>query len=218
MAKHLEVGIIGLGKFGLSMALALKDMGHSVVGIDTAESRMVLAQESIELVYKADASQTSVLSSLHFHEMDHVIISVGDRVEKSLTIVLNLQDLGMNHIWVKAANDEHRKILLRMGVERVVLPEEDAAFMAAHQLVQPGMLDIVPKYGGIAIQELRVEEWDEKTLIELDLIRKYTVIVLGVRRRHTEDIDFVPNAQTRLRKGDTLLVVGKLDTISKLHP
>ncbi len=214
---HLDVGVIGLGKFGLSIAQTLKKLGHSVVGVDSNDTRIELAQDILNDVYKADATNLSVLRSLHFQEMDYAVVSVGHSVEHSLSITLNLQDLGLNRIWVKASNDEHRKILQRLGVERAILPEVDAAFMTAHQMVHPGMLDLIPKYGGIAIQELVVDKWDGQTLMGLNLMREHTVIVLGIRETGEEDVHFVPSPHTRLNKGDTLVVVGKQTDIAALR-
>jgi len=109
--------------------------------------------------------------SLHVQDLDWVVISVGQSVEQSLSITLNVQELGGPKIWVKASNEEHKKILQRLHVTRAMVPETEAAVMAAHQLTHPGMLDLIPKYGGIAIQELRVEQWDGKTLVELNLCK-----------------------------------------------
>ena len=168
--KKLEIGIIGLGKFGLRMATTLVSLGHTVVGIDMSETRVQLAEETLNSVYRADATNISVLRSLHIQDLDWVVISVGQSVEQSLNVTLNVQELGGPKILVKASNEEHRKILQRLGVDRALVPETDAAVMAAHQLTYPGMLDLIPKYGGIAIQELRVDHWDGKTLVDLNLM------------------------------------------------
>lgn len=157
--KTLEIGIIGLGKFGLRMATTLASMGHTVIGIDMSDARVQLAEELLDTVYKADATSLSVLRSLHVQDLDWVVISVGEGVEQSLSITLNVQELGGPKIWVKASNEEHKKILQRLHVDRAIVPEMEAAVMAAHQLCHPGMLDLIPKYGGIAIQELRVDNW-----------------------------------------------------------
>lgn len=99
-----------------------------------------------------------------------------------------------------------------------MVPETEAAVMAAHQLTHPGMLDLIPKYGGIAIQELRVEEWDGKTLIELNLIQQFNVMVMGIRPAGKNAFVFVPPATTVLHKGDSLVVAGKADSMRMLKP
>lgn len=216
--KKLEIGIIGLGKFGLRMATSLVSLGHTVVGIDMSDARVQLAEEELDAVYKADATNIAVLRSLHVQNLDWVVISVGESVEQSLSITLNVQELSGPKIWVKASNEEHKKILQRLHVHRAIVPEMEAAVMAAHQLTYPGMLDMIPKYGGIAIQELRVDAWDGKTLIDLNLIREFNVMVMGIRPAGERSFAFVPPATTVLRKGDTLVVVGKADSMGSLKP
>ena len=203
--KKLEIGIIGLGKFGLRMATTLVSLGHTVVGIDMSETRVQLAEETLNSVYRADATNISVLRSLHIQDLDWVVISVGQSVEQSLNVTLNVQELGGPKILVKASNEEHRKILQRLGVDRALVPETDAAVMAAHQLTYPGMLDLIPKYGGIAIQELRVDHWDGKTLVDLNLMQRFNVMVMGIRPVGERSFIFVPPARTVLHRGDTLV-------------
>ena len=216
--KKLEIGVIGLGKFGLRMATTLVSLGHTVVGIDLSEARVQRAEESLNSVYKADATNIAVLRSLLVQDLDWVVISVGESVEQSLSITLNVQELGGPRIWVKASNEEHKKILQRLHVHRTLVPEMEAAVMAAHQLTYPGMLDLIPKYGGIAIQELRVDQWAGKTLIELNLIQRFNVMVLGFRPVGEHSFNFVPAAMTALHKGDTVVVVGRANSMGDLIP
>lgn len=216
--KKLEIGVIGLGKFGLRMATTLASLGHTVVGIDMSETRVQLAEEALDSVYKADATNIAVLRSLHVQDLDWAVISVGQSVEQSLSITLNVQELDGPKIWVKASNEEHRKILQRLRVDRAMVPETEAAVMAAHQLTHPGMLDLIPKYGGIAIQEFKVQEWDGKTLVELNLMQRCNVMVMGIRPRGERAFIFVPSARTVLHKGDTLVVAGRADAMEDLTP
>ncbi len=213
-----EIGIIGLGKFGLQMARTLEQLGHHVIGIDASEHIVDCNQDVLQKVYRADATQLSTLKSLHFQDLDCVMVSVGSAVEKSLSIVLNLQELNVQRIWAKANTVEHRKILQRLGVHNAILPEHDAASLAAHQLCNPGMLDLIPRYGGILVQELIVDRWSNKTLMELNLISKYEVMVIGVRSAESEEYTFVPSAQTKLQRGDVLIVVGRQSSVKFLIP
>lgn len=216
--NHLEIGIIGLGKFGMQMAKTLVQLGHTVVGIDSSDLKVQQAQEVLDTVYKADAGNLGVLRSLQFQHFDCVVISVGQAMEQSLTITLNLQELGVPKIWVKATNLEHRKILRRLGVDHAIVPEHDAATMSAHQLSNPGMLDLIPKYGGILVQELSVDNWAGKSLLDLNLMSEYEVMVIGVRSKNTNDYRFIPPARTVLQKGDVLIVVGRQLSVRKLNP
>ena len=186
--------------------------------VETGGCQYLLAEELLDTVYKADATSLSVLRSLHVQDLDWVVISVGEGVEQSLSITLNVQELGGPKIWVKASNEEHKKILQRLHVDRAIVPEMEAAVMAAHQLCHPGMLDLIPKYGGIAIQELRVDNWHGRTLVDLNLIQSFGVMVMGIRPAGERAFQFVPPALTVLHKGDTLVVAGRADAVRKLEP
>ena len=216
MARTMEIGVIGLGKFGLQLALTLTSLGHKVVGLDATESRLHLAESELDQVFRADATDTEVLRELRFQDLDCVVVSVGKSMELSLIITLNLQELGVRRIWVKAVNNEHRKILKRLGVDHAVVPEHDAAILTAHQLANPGMLDFVPHYGGILMQELQVKVWAGKCLRDLNLMNEARVLVLAVRARGQKDYVFVPKADTRLEEGDQVMVVGRKDDVLKL--
>ena len=216
--KKQEIGVIGLGKFGLRMATTLVSLGHTVVGIDMSDVRVQRAEEALDSVYKADATNIAVLRSLHVQDLDWVVISVGQSVEQSLSITLNVQELGGPKIWVKASNEEHRKILQRLRVNRAIVPETDAAVMAAHQLTYPGMLDLIPKYGGIAIQELKVDDWQGRTLIDLNLMQRFNVMVLGIRPAGEHSFNFVPHATTVLQKGDTIVLAGRANSMGDIKP
>jgi len=219
--KTYEIAIIGLGKFGLRLASSLLKLGHTVVGIDIDDARVQRAETLIPAVYKADATVLAALRALHIQNMDWVVVCVGKKVEQSLSITLNLQDLsesGHPRILVKASNEEHRKILTRLGVDRALLPDLEAADILAHQLSTPGILDLIPQYEGFAIRELKVDRWNGKDLIALNLIRAFKVIILGIRRAHEKDFLFIPPADTVLRTGDMVVVAGSLESIKRLEP
>lgn len=216
--QKMEIGVIGLGKFGLQMARTLVQLGHTVVGLDDCENRVQLSQEALDTVYKGDATNVSVLKSLRFQDLDCVMVSVGQAMEKSLSITLNLQELNIPRIWVKATNAEHRKILRRLGVDHAILPEHDAATMSAHQISNPGMLDLIPKYGGILVQELTVDRWAGKTLLDLNLMSAHEVMVIGIKGPEAHEYLFVPPARTELKRGDVLIVVGRQAQVKGLHP
>lgn len=217
MKKKLEIGIIGLGKFGLPLAKALSEKGHTVVGIDGSETRIRQAQNFLDLVYVANATDGTALRQLRIQDLDMVVVSVGESMEASILIVFNLQEMGMRRIAVKAVTPEHKKILLRLGVENVIHPEQDAALVLAHRISNPGMLDLLQLGGGVLLQELEVDKWEGKTLMELQLTAK-GIMVVAVRRKGDDDYSFVPAADVPLAKGETLAVIGKEKDVLELVP
>lgn len=218
IAKKLEIGIVGLGKFGLQLGRTLTEMGHTVVGLDTGEARVRLAQDALAQVYQANAADIAVLQQLRFQDLDIVFVSVGDSMETSLLVVLNLQELGARKIGVKAASIEHRKVLTRLGVDLVILPEHDVATHVAHRLANPGMLDLLPLGGGVLVQELIVDKWAGRTLLDLKLVNDYGVMVVAVKPVGGKEYRFVPQAHETLDRGDALVVIGKQTDVLRLVP
>lgn len=215
MAKF-EIGVIGLGKFGFYLAKALSGLGHKVVGLDNKPERIKRAQEVLTQVYEADATDKSALAQLGFAELNHVIISVGHSMEASILIALYLKELGSPDIWCKAISDDHEKVLLKIGVDHVIFPERFAAEQLARSLVVPGLIDYLPMGKAILLKEIPIDNWEGKTLRELDLTNKYGLQVIAIKHKNNKEYTFVPKADQKLKKGDILAIVGKEDNFKDL--
>ena len=216
--EKLDVGVIGLGKFGLELALTLSELGHNVVGLDAHEERVRMAQDDLATVYRGNATDITVLRQLRFEDLDPVIVSVGDSMEDSLLIVLALQELNVRNIHVKANSLEYQKILNRLGVNHVIMPQHEIAVQFAHRLGTPGMLDVLPLGEGVLVRELTVEAWDGKSLNDLSLPTKYRVIVLALRGKGAQHYHFVPAPDQPLSAGDRMVVLGQIEHVLKLNP
>ena len=211
-----EVGVIGLGKFGYSLASSLTELGKTVVGIDKSEQNVRMAQNTVSHVYQADAVDKKALEQLHFQDLDCVVVSVGKSMEASILTILNLQDLGIKQIWVKAISMSHKKVLERLGVDMVVFPEMYVAKQLAHKLSVSGFLDYLSLGRGVVLKEVSVEHWAGKSLRDLDLTNRYKVQVVAIKTSGEENFSFVPKADTILNKNDTLLILGSSQDVIKL--
>ncbi len=216
--EKLDVGVIGLGKFGLELALTLSELGHNVVGLDANEERVRLAQDDLATVYRGNATDPVVLRQLRFEDLDPVIVSVGDSMETSLLTVLALQELDVHNIHVKANSLEYQKILNRLGVNHVIMPQHEIAVQFAHRLGTPGMLDVLPLGDGVLVRELVVNAWDGQSLNELSLPTKHRVIVLALRPKGGHHYHFVPAPAEPLSTGDRMVVLGQIEHVLKLKP
>ncbi len=217
MHTKLEVGVIGLGKFGLRFGATLTELGHKVVGLDTDVNRVRSAQELFSQVFEANATDKAALTQLRFQDLDIVAVSVGGSMEASILVTLNLQELGVKEIIVKAVSQAHAKVLERIGVKRIIQPEADVAVHTAYRLHNPGMLDLLPIGRGVLIQELTVDAWAGKTLVDLTL-RTGGILVAAVRAAGDPEYRFVPDPKKPFAKGDKLLVIGSQEVISTLEP
>ncbi len=216
MRKIMEIGVIGLGKFGLQLGSTLVELGHKVIGVDTSAARVRAAQDVLSHVYEANAVDKTALTQLRFQDLDTVAVSVGGSMEASILVTLNLQELGIKNIIVKAISPAHRKVLKRIGARHVIQPEADVAVHTAYRLTNPGMLDFLPVGGGVWIQELMVDKWAGKSLVDLDLRNESGVLVAAVRRPPDTDYRFVPDPHKPFAKGDLLLIIGNPDAVSGL--
>lgn len=216
MKESKEIGIIGLGKFGMQLGASLTELGHKVIGIDMDPEKARLAQDSFTQAYVANATEKNALIQLQFQDLDTVAVSVGEAMDTSILVTLNLHELGVKNIIAKAISPAHRRVLKRLGAHHVVQPEIDVARHTAHRLSTPGLLDFLPVGGGVLLQELVVDKWDGKSLIELNL-RNGGVLVAAVRRPPDKEYSFVPDPSLPLAKGDRLLIIGKEKAVADLQ-
>lgn len=219
MARELEIGVIGLGKFGLNLGKSLVELGHSVLGLDSDPDNVRRAQAVLTKVYQLDARDKRALEQVNIHSMSHVAVSVGHSMDASILISLYLKEMGVPKIWVKAISEDHEKILRHIGVDEVIFPEKYAAIQMAHRLARPGLIEHLPFERDVVIWELEVQRWAGHSLRELELPSRHGTQVIAVRHPGAgESYDFVPQAGLILREGDRLVVLGREETLNGLRP
>lgn len=216
MDQKIEVGVIGLGKFGYSLAEALKELGHEVVGIDADMDKVRRAQSVLSQVYQADGTDKEALQQLGFHELDYVVVSIGNAMGPSILIAMNLLDMEVDNTWVKAVSEEHERVLNRLGVDYVIFPERFVARQLAHRLAVPGLLDYLPLGSGVMVSEVTVDEWRGRNIAELSLPSTRNVQIVALKRLEADDFSFVPRADTVLREGDVLVLLGKTKDVTSI--
>ena len=218
MAKHNHptgdsVVVVGLGRFGGSVANSLVRLGHDVLGIDEDAGLVQEWSERLTHVVQADATRSDVLRQLGVHEFAHAVVGIGNDIEASVLTVLALEDLGVNDIWAKATTAKHGRILERTGAHHVIYPEAAMGERVAH-LVTGKMIDFIEFDDGFAIAKTNAPvESHGKTLSESALRSKYGVTVVGVKRRRA---DFTyAKADTIVEAGDILIVSGSTVVVER---
>ena len=214
--KHYTIGVIGLGKFGVQFAKAMQELGHDVVGIDRHQERVNQAQANLTQAYQADAMDKTALEQMGFADLSHVLVCVGDSIASSSMITYYLKELEVPYVWVKAINADHEQLLRRIGASDVIIPEISAAREIAHRLAMPGFIDYLPFGTDLALQEVIVDKWTDKTLRDLDLTRKHEVQVVALRSANQEKYDIIPHPDAPLHKGDALMLLGKTQALQQL--
>ena len=217
MAKKKEIGVLGLGKFGFSLAVALTNLGHDVVGVDLDSEHIRRAQDKLAQVYQADVTDEKALEQIGFKELERVIVSTGESMEASILSVLNLQALGVEKIWVKAVSEEHERVLYKLGVPYVVFPEAFVAFQLAHRLAAPGIQDYFGMGQDVVTREILINKWAGKALRDLNLTNTYHVQVIAYRRNGESQFSFVPEADRPFEEGDVVVMIGKTEDVMKIE-
>ncbi len=218
MIMKPQICVIGLGKFGYNFGLALLKLNHQVIGIDVEPVNIQRAQKEFSQVYEADASQKQVLEQIGFSDITHVLISVGDSISSSAMVTMYLKELGVPNIWVKAINEDHAKLLKKVGADDVIIPEHIAAGQLADRIDLPGIIQRLPFDSEMIIREISIERFADKSLREIDLTNKYNCQVIAVRRRDESDYRYIPKADDILNRGDTLIIIGSRDALASINP
>jgi len=210
-----DYAVIGLGRFGSSLALKLVELGHSVLAIDRDRELVQQLSDDITQTVALDATDEGALRAIGIEEFDTAIVAIGNDFESNLLITVLLKEIGLPTVICKALNERQKSILLRVGANQVVLPEHEAGIRLARQLSMPlvaGRFELEP---GISISEVRCPEpLVGHSLGELDLPGQFGISVLvikGARLRSAPADDEVLNA------GDILVVMGPDAGIAKLH-
>lgn len=211
VARGDTVVVIGLGRFGTSVACSLVASGHEVLAIDEREEVVQARAEELPHVVQADSTSLSALRQLSVVDFAHAVVSIGTDLEASVLTVLNLAQLGMKDIWAKANTPQHGRIAERVGAHRVIYPEADMGERVAH-LVTGKMMEFIEFDDGFGIAKTRAPmETHNKALSASDVRRRHGVTIVGIKRRHQ---DFLyAKADSEIKAGDHLVVAGPTDRI-----
>ena len=165
--------IIGLGRFGSSIAKTLYSLGNDVLAIDKDEDIVQEIADSVTHAVQLDATDENALRSLGIRNFDVAVVTIGDNIQSSIMATLLVKELGVKYIIAKGHSDLHAKVLYKIGADRVVLPEKDMGIRVAHNLVSANILDYIELSDDYSVMEIQVlHEWAGKTLNELKLRSK----------------------------------------------
>ena len=207
-----QFAVIGLGRFGLSVARHLIDLEQEVLAVDHSEERVKEAGELGVYAVQADARSKAALRELGIQNVDTVIVAIGEDLESSVLATMICKELEIPHIISKADNPVHADVLRHIGVERVVFPEEEMGSRLAHSLVFGGLVDYIDMGPDVSIMELTVpERFVGKSLGQLQIRRKYGISVLVIKRG--DRLITSPHGDDTFQAGDILIVLGARDEL-----
>lgn len=211
-----QFAVIGLGRFGSSVAKYLTNMGYEVLAVDDNEERVQEIAQTVTHAVSADSTDEEALKALGIRNFDVVIVAIGQDIQASIMTTLIVKELGVPNVVVKAQNELHGKVLNKIGADKVVYPERDMGLRVAHNLISPNVLEHVELSSEYSIVELKATgEIVGRSLRELHIRARFQCNVLAVKRG--EQLNIAPSADQPIGEEDILVIVGKNDHLTKLE-
>lgn len=207
--------VIGLGRFGTSIARELSNLGNEVLVIDSDEEAVEEVSGAVTHAMIADATDEAVLRSIGVRNFDCVIVAIGGSLEKSVLATILLKDLGAKQIVCKAQGGIHKRVLEQIGADRVIVPEYDMGRRLAQTLNNPNILDYVEIAEDCCVIDMTPpDSWIGKSLLDVDVRRLYDILVVAVRKKEGSFIS-LPSAGYVIEPQDILVVVGTPSNIER---
>ncbi|MBU2648631.1 TrkA family potassium uptake protein [bacterium] len=209
--------VIGLGNFGFYAAKALFEDGNEVVAIDTDKAKVQAVDPHASEAVIMDATDKESLKALGLETTDGVIVSTGTKISTSTLICLFLQEIGVKKILVKALDNDHAKILKKVGATEVIHPERDMAIRVSRRLSRPNILDFIPLAEEFDIIQVEPPgEFIGKSLSELNLRAQYGVHIIAIKEIDSEEFILIPGSSFVIKRGNILVMLGKEKDIKKI--
>lgn len=207
--------VLGLGRFGTSVAHHLCRLGHEVLAVDSNENLVEAASAFVTQAIQADATDEAALREIGPAGFDAAIVAMGSNIRDSVLITVLCKELGVPLVIAKAVDDLHAKVLRKVGADRVVFPERDMGQRLARGLDAPNILELIELSGDYRMAEIVApERWIGRSLMAVNVRRDYGMTVVGIRR----DGAFLPSpgAEEVFHADDVLLVLGRAQDIDAL--
>ena len=213
-----RVVVVGLGIFGFNIAKDLFESGFEVIGVDKNKEVISRIRDFSTKAVLADATDRELLEMIGIQPDDTVIISFGEDLAASTLLTLYLKEMNIKNIIVKAPNEDHKRILEKVGATEVIIPEKEMADKVAKGLIAPNVLDYLPVSADFTICELAPpSSFLGKTIGDLRLRGKYHIEVIAIRDVLSDKIQLVPPADFVIKDSDILIVIGKEADIQKVQ-
>lgn len=209
-----QYAVIGLGRFGLSIANRLYEAGQEVLGLDVNEERVEESQPYVTHSVIADSTDAEAMKAIGIRNFDTVIVAIGNDIQASILSVLILKELGIKQVIAKALNKLHGQVLKKVGADWVIFPERDMGIRVAQKLLSPNVLNFLEISKHYSVEEVKIpHKMTEKTLRDLDLRARFNLSVIAIR--HDNDITISPSPDKIIDDGDVLVVIGKNNDLER---
>lgn len=211
-----QVVVIGLGRFGSSVCEELYNLGHEVLAIDPQIDRVNAVVKYSSHTAVADGTDSAALKALGVRNFEQGVVAIGDDLQASVLCTLMLKEIGLQKVWVKARDMQHKKILEKVGADRVIQPENEMGIRVAHHMDSDKIIDYIDLSDDYSIVELVASKLvANQTLVELNIRAKYDCTVLAIKRGEKVNIAPLPSDEVHLN--DLLVVMGHRDDLKRFE-
>ena len=215
MSINRTYAVFGLGRYGIAVARELCASGAEVIAVDIDEARVNIAAADIPLCKCADITDPEVIKQLGIANIDVVVIAMAGNLEASVMAVTLCREVGVGQVVAKCASEMHQKILERVGADMVVFPEQEGGVRLAKNLLSSGFVDMITLSEDFSMIELEVRrEWIGKSLMELNLRKKYGINVVALKKGSSLTVNIPP--EEKLGDGSSLIVIANPAKIAKI--
>lgn len=210
--SKLTYGVIGLGRFGMALAVTLAESDNDVIVMDREESSIREMRNYTDYAFVTNDLSMEALREAGIHNCDVVIVCIGEKVDVSVLTTMSVIEMGVPRVIAKALSPEQGAVLKKLGAE-VVYPERDMALRLGRRLLSGNFLDYIPLDHSVQITQIRIpERMVGKTVEQIQLRRKYGLNIIAIESGSETTIEVQPDYQ--LKDGDIIVVIGKADNIN----
>ena len=189
-----QYAVLGLGKFGYSIALNLENLGCDVIVVDNSAEKIQSIADSVTYAIKADIAETNIIKSLGARNLDGAIIGVSENLEASIMATISAKEIGIPYVIAKAQNELHATILRRVGADAIVFPEKEMGSRIAKSLVATNFADWIELSDDYSLVETEVpEKWVGESLVNLRVRQRFDINVVGLIEDGHVEVSLDPN-------------------------
>jgi trk system potassium uptake protein TrkA len=209
--------VIGLGNFGFHVAQALFEDGNEVIAIDVDKTRVQAIDAHATEAIVMNGVDREMMKALGMDQLDAVVVSTGANISTSVLICLHLQEFKVKRIIAKAIDDDHAKVLKKVGATEIIHPERDMALRVARNLSRPNIIDFIPLAEDFDLAQIAPpREFIGKSLKDLNLRARYEVHIIAIKELVPENFILVPPANFIIKDSDILIALGKSKDVKKI--
>ncbi|WP_297986990.1 TrkA family potassium uptake protein [uncultured Oscillibacter sp.] len=210
--------VIGLGRFGSAVAERLCQEGHQVLAVDVDEKVVQNMADKVTQAVAGDCQEMDVLRALGVQDMNCAVVAFSNDIGKSVLVTLNLKELGVPQVICKSKSHVHRRVLEKIGADRVVFPEHEMGVKLAQGLSSSNVLNFIELSEDFGIVETAIPRaWHFKTIKELDVRAKFKVNIIAMRKGKDGALNVAPGPDYTMEPGDAAVALGRTEDVNRLQ-